>query len=387
MKPESSFNDSDRLHMSRALELAARGLHTTDPNPRVGCVIVHGERTVGEGWHEWAGEPHAEIRALRAAGSDAAGATAYVTLEPCNHQGRTPPCSQALIDAGLRRVVFAMQDPNPRVDGRGAERLRQAGIEVASGLLQEEAAELNLGFLRRIRGGLPWVRLKLAMSLDGRTALASGASQWITSEPARLDVQQWRARSSAVLTGIGTVLADDPRLDVRLPGERLRQPMRVVLDGSLRTPPRARLFEGTGSVWIFTRVMDGARRAALEGRGARIEHLEGNEGTQRGDASSGRFRLEQVLARLAQAEVNEVLVEAGATLAGELLRLNLVDELLLYVAPVLLGHRARPLVALPEPASLASGMRFDLIESRSIGPDLRLRLRPAAAATGETALK
>jgi len=375
MKPASSFSDRDRLHMSRALELAARGLHTTDPNPRVGCVIVQGERTVGEGWHEWAGEPHAEILALRAAGSAAAGGTAYVTLEPCSHQGRTPPCAQALIDAGLRRVVFALQDPNPRVDGRGAERLRQAGIEVASGLMQDEAAELNPGFLRRMRGGPPWVRLKLAMSLDGRTALESGASQWITSEPARADVQHWRARSSAVLTGIGTVLADDPRLDVRLPTVRERQPLRVVLDSSLRTPPRARLFEGTGSVWIFTRATDSGRRAALEARGARIEQLE--ENVPGGAASAERFRLEQVFARLAQAEVNEVLVEAGATLAGELLRLELVDELLLYVAPVLLGHRARPLVALPEPASLSSGLRFDLIESRSIGPDLRLRLRPS----------
>ncbi|MGH8260212.1 MAG: bifunctional diaminohydroxyphosphoribosylaminopyrimidine deaminase/5-amino-6-(5-phosphoribosylamino)uracil reductase RibD, partial [Steroidobacteraceae bacterium] len=230
MSAGRSFSDADRLAMRRALELAARGLATTHPNPRVGCVLIRGDRTLGEGWHEWAGEAHAEVMALRAAGSDTEGATAYVTLEPCSHHGRTPPCVDALIAARVARVVFAQRDPDPRVDGRGAERLRAAGVEVESGLMEEDAAELNVGYIKRITVGRPWVRVKLAMSLDGRTALANGASQWITGETAREDVQRWRARSSAVIAGIGTILADDPRLDVRLPAARPRPPARIVLD-------------------------------------------------------------------------------------------------------------------------------------------------------------
>src|SRR5579864_3195441 len=230
--------DDDSRFMRHALELALRGLNTTDPNPRVGCVIVRQGQIVGEGWHERAGEPHAEVNALRAAGSRAAGATAYVTLEPCSHHGRTPPCVDALIAARVARVIFALEDPNPRVSGRGAEALRRAGVLVEAGLLAAQAAELNPGFLKRMRTGRPWVRVKLAMSLDSRTALANGASQWITGPPARLDVHQWRARSSAIMTGIGTVLADDPRLDVRLPapaeGRARLQPLRVVLDTRLK---------------------------------------------------------------------------------------------------------------------------------------------------------
>jgi diaminohydroxyphosphoribosylaminopyrimidine deaminase / 5-amino-6-(5-phosphoribosylamino)uracil reductase len=360
------FSERDVNAMRRALELAARGLSTTHPNPRVGCVIVKADRTVGEGWHEWPGEPHAEIMALRAAGAGAAGATAYVTLEPCAHFGRTPPCAEALIEARLARVVFALEDPNPRVQGRGAERLLQAGIEVESGLLQQDAAELNAGFIKRMRDGRPWVRVKLAMSLDGRTALANGASQWITGEAARSDVQHFRARSSALLTGVGTVLADNPRLDVRLETGRARQPLRVVLDSGLRTPPDARLFESAGEVWIFTASEDAARRAALEARGARIERFD-----------RAPLDLRRVLARLADAEVNELHVEAGATLAGELVRLQLADELLVYVAPVLLGPQARPLLELPPLEELARAPRFELIESRAIGADLRMRLRTA----------
>jgi len=367
------FTERDRGAMRRALELAARGLNTTHPNPRVGCVILQGERTVGEGWHEWPGEPHAEIMALRAAGAQAAGATAYVTLEPCCHFGRTPPCVEALIAARVRRVVFALEDPNPRVKGRGAERLRGAAIEAQSGLLAEEASELNAGFIKRMGQGRPWVRVKLAMSLDGRTALASGSSRWITSEPARADVQLWRARSSALLTGIGTLLADDPRLNVRIASSRPRQPLRIVLDADLRTPPGARLFtSGGGEVWIFTRSSDAARRAALEARGARVEQLR-EERESAPDAS--RLDLRRILARLAEAEVNELHVEAGATLAGELIRAGLVDELLLYVAPILLGPQARPLVELPPLADLQAAPRFALLESRQIGADLRLRLR------------
>ncbi len=369
---DARFSERDRLAMRRALELAERGLTTTHPNPRVGCVLMKEARTVGEGWHQWAGEPHAEVVALRAAGAEASGATAYVTLEPCSHQGRTPPCVEALIAAGVRRVVFAIQDPNPRVNGRGAERLRSAGIEVESGLMRGEAAELNAGFIKRMAEGRPWMRVKLAMSLDGRTALASGASQWITGEAAREDVQRWRARSSAILTGIGTVLADDPRLDVRLPAARPRPPLRVVLDSALRTPPGARLFASPGEVWIFTTAAaDPARRAALEARGARVVALAPGAGSM-------RLALHQVLARLGEAQMNEVHVEAGPTLAGELIRAGLVDELMIYAAPVLLGPQARPLAELPRLEALAEAPRFEIVESAAVGTDLRIRLRPRA---------
>jgi diaminohydroxyphosphoribosylaminopyrimidine deaminase / 5-amino-6-(5-phosphoribosylamino)uracil reductase len=389
------FSDDDRRAMARALELAARGLNTTHPNPRVGCVISRGGRIIGEGWHERAGEAHAEVVALRAVRDGAAGATAYVTLEPCSHHGRTPPCADALIEAGVSRVVFAMQDPDPRVSGRGAERLRRAGIRVESGLYQREAAELNAGYVLRMTAGRPWVRVKLAASLDGRTALASGASRWITGEEARADVQHWRARSSAVLTGIGTVLADDPRLDVRLPGEGLRQPIRVVLDSGLRTPPGARLFSVSGEVWIFTSSQDAERRRALEARGARVERIEriARRAEHTGQRAEQAKRLERadraavcdgddqldlraVMKALADAQINEVHVEAGATLAGELIHERLVDEVLLYMAPVLLGPQARPLVDLPMLEDLSMASRFDLIETQQIGADLRIRLRP-----------
>jgi diaminohydroxyphosphoribosylaminopyrimidine deaminase / 5-amino-6-(5-phosphoribosylamino)uracil reductase len=358
----TTFDDPDRSHMARALELAAKGLASTHPNPRVGCVFVRDGEVVAEGWHERAGGPHAEAVALAGATGSVAGATAYVTLEPCNHHGRTPPCSEALIKAGVVRVVYAVGDPNPLVNGRGARRLREAGVQVQSGLLQAEATDLNAGFIKRMQHGVPLVRLKLAMSLDGRTALSDGRSQWITGEAARADVQYWRARSSAVLTGIGTVLADDPRLSVRPGGAGARQPLRVILDSGLRTPPGARVFEGAAAqgVWIFTTSTDPERVAALAARGARIEQATG---------------LAQVLEKLGKAGINELLVEAGATLAGALLQQQCVDELLLYVAPVVLGDRARGLLHLPEPQSLPQARRFAMIESVAIGADLRLRLR------------
>ncbi|HVP32898.1 MAG TPA: bifunctional diaminohydroxyphosphoribosylaminopyrimidine deaminase/5-amino-6-(5-phosphoribosylamino)uracil reductase RibD [Steroidobacteraceae bacterium] len=373
------FSDFDRVAMQRALELAARGLDTTHPNPRVGCVIARSGRVVGEGWHARAGEPHAEVLALAACGTQAAGATAYVTLEPCSHHGRTPPCVEALIAARVARVVYAMADPNPQVDGRGAERLAAAGLTVEGGLLAAEAAELNQGFVKRMRTGRPWVRVKLAMSLDGRTALANGASRWISGAAAREDVQRWRARSSAVLTGVGTVLADDPRLDVRLPaeagGER-RQPLRVVLDGALRTPPAARLFTVPGEVLIITGLAASdpdwePRCAALAARGARIETL---------PEAATQLPLPAVLERLGELEMNELQVEAGPTLAGELIRQALADELLLYVAPKLLGPAARPLLALPELAAIEAAPAFLIAEVARIGDDLRLRLTPRAAA-------
>lgn len=369
--------EDDRRAMRRALELAERGLETTHPNPRVGCVIMQGERIIGEGWHARAGEAHAEVVALRAAyatgGADAAvGTTAYVTLEPCSHHGRTAPCVDALIDARVARVVFAMQDPDPRVSGRGAERLRRAGIEVRSGLMEQEACELNAGYIRRTTLRRPWVRVKLAQSLDGRTALASGASRWITGEAARRDVQRWRARSSAVLTGVGTVLADDPRLDVRPAGAGVRQPARIVLDSDLRTPPAARLFAGSGVVWIFTTCEDPQRRRALEASGARVERVARAPEARLG----GGLDLQAVLERLAAAEINELHVEAGATLAGGFVRERLVDELLLYVAPVLLGPEARALVDLPTLGDLRGAPRWNIVETQRIGADLRIRLRP-----------
>lgn len=377
------FTDFDRTAMQRALELAARGLATTHPNPRVGCVIARNGRVIAEGWHARAGESHAEVTALGAAGGQAAGATVYVTLEPCSHHGRTPPCVEALIAARVARVVYAVGDPNPRVDGRGGERLKAAGVAVEAGLLAPEAEALNAGFLKRMRTGRPWVRVKLAASLDGRTALANGASRWITSEAAREDVQHWRARSSAILTGTGTVLADDPRLDVRLPaeagGER-HQPLRVVLDSSLRTPPEARLFTAPGEVLIVTALPADDPRweprcAALAARGARIETL---------PAVGGRVPLPAVLDRLGELETNELQVEAGPTLAGELLRQGLADELLLYVAPKLLGPSARPLLAFPELTELDAAPAFAIAELARVGDDLRLRLRPRVAGGTET---
>src|SRR6185312_9921092 len=309
------FSDFDRFAMQRALTLGARGLETADPNPRVGCVIAQRGRVIAEGWHERAGEAHAEVAALRAAGEQAAGAAVYVTLEPCSHHGRTPPCVDALREARVARVVYAADDPNPLVNGQGAQALRAAGITVEAGLLEAEARELNVGFFKRMQLGTPFVRLKLAMSLDGRTALANGVSQWISGEAARADVQRWRARSSAILTGIGTILADDPLL-------------------SVRAAPKAQLFAGGGEVLILTAPAspDDVRAATLSARGARVEAL---------PASGARLDLAAVLARLGELEANEVLVEAGATLAGEFIALGLVDELLLYMAPRLLGPDAR----------------------------------------------
>jgi len=375
------FSDFDRSAMQRALELAARGLATTHPNPRVGCVIARGGRVVGEGWHVRAGEPHAEVVALAAAGAQAAGATAYVTLEPCSHQGRTPPCVDALLAARIARVVYCVADPNPLVDGRGAARLEGAGVAVEAGLLADEATELNVGFIKRMRTGRPWVRVKLAMSLDGRTALANGASRWVSGEAARADVQRWRARSAAILTGVGTVLADDPRLDVResASGQGAGQPLRVVLDSALRTPPAARILAPPGETLIITAVAAGEPRweplcAALAARGARIETL---------PATGARVPLPAVLDRLGELELNELQVEAGPTLAGELLRQELCDELLLYVAPKLFGPAARPLLVLPEPATPAAAPALTIAEVVPMGDDLRLRLRPRAAGLGQ----
>ena len=368
----------ERQAMARALALAALGRRSTQPNPRVGCVIAQGERIVGEGWHQRAGEPHAEVFALRQAGAAARGATAFVTLEPCNHHGRTPPCSEALIAAGVARVIYACGDPNPRVDGSGAARLRAAGVEVATGLLAAEGEELNLGFFSRMRRGRPWLRLKMAASLDGRTALAGGESRWITSREAREDVHAWRAESAAVLSSSATVLADDPELTARpvpaadadLP---LRRPLRVILDSHARVPSTARLFAAPGDIVRLVgpaaRTLSGAPAAATGERAAhRIERIATD--------ADGRLSLPAVLAWLGGEGINEVWTEAGPTLAGALLTAGLVDELVVYLAPRLLGPDARPLAHLPALTRLADAAPWRVQDMRPIGPDIRIMLRP-----------
>lgn len=351
--------------MARALRLAARGLFTTQPNPRVGCVIARGEAVLGEGWHQRAGGPHAEVHALRAAGESARGATAYVTLEPCGLHGRTPPCADALIAAGVARVVIACEDAFQR-EGGAVERMRAAGIEVASGLMRDSARELNVGFFSRVERGRPFLRLKLAASLDGRIALANGESKWITGEAARADVQRWRARSSAILTASGTALADDPRLTVRLPATDFVPPLRVLLDRQLRLPATAQLLsDGAAPTLVFhaegiAAPADCAPKVQHHGVAVREDGLD----------------LDAVLAELAKRGVNELLVECGPRLAGALVRGGRVDELLLYQAPLLLGGDSRPMLDALGLEKLAERPDFTLLDSRRLGRDLRLRLRP-----------
>ena len=375
--PTPTTDDSDRAHMARAIRLAERGRYTTDPNPRVGCVLVRDGQIVGEGWHRRAGEPHAEPLALAQAGERARGATVYVTLEPCSHHGRTPPCAEALIAARVARVVCAMVDPNPSVAGRGIEWLRQAGIAVEVGCLESEARALNPGFVKRHEQGRPYVRCKLAASLDGRTALATGESKWITSEAARRDVQRWRAASSAIVTGLGTVLGDDPSLNVRLsaaelpgmdPDEPVRQPWRVVVDSYWRTPPDARLLQRPGRTLIAgIGSRDTAAAAALEMAGAELIRL---------PESAGRVDLTALMAELARLGVNDVLLEAGSTLSGAAVRAGLVDEILLYQAPCLMGQAAKGLFDLPGIDTMADRVTLEILELRRVGVDLRLRARP-----------
>lgn len=364
----SGFSASDHEMMARALRLAERGAYTTKPNPMVGCVIARGGEVVGEGWHRRQGEPHAEVLALEAAGEGARGATAYVTLEPCAHAGHTGPCADALVAAGVSRVVAAMRDPFPQVDGKGFERLQAAGIETASGLMEAQARELNVGFISRIERGRPWVRVKLAMSLDGRTALASGESKWITGEAARLDVHRWRARAGAILAGAGTILTDDPQLTVRLGDDTpFVPPVRVVLDPGLATIARGRVREGDAPTLYLHAPDVKPPRDMTAPRAAVPIH-------------NGLLDLRAVLQVLVERGVNEVHVETGATLAGALLSAGLVDELLLYVAPVLLGDNARPLFGGLKIEDMAHRYCLRAAETRKIGDDLRIRLRPAPPA-------
>lgn len=363
----------DYRSMARALRLARRGLYTAHPNPRVGCVLVKDGSIIGEGYHARAGEPHAEINALRDAGDAARGATAYVTLEPCSHHGRTPPCAPALIEAGITRVVAAMQDPSSQVAGRGLSALTSAGIKTDCGLLKTEAERLNCGFVSRMRYRRPWVRVKLAMSLDGRTALASGESRWITAEPARRDVQYWRARSSAIMTGSGTLRADDPALTVRLRAHELAssepvlQPIRIVLSTNFDIDPYAKIFNGPGLCIVFS-------ACAASGEPDHFARSQVQVITvARRDA---RLDLSEVMRALAACEVNEVQVEAGSTLCGALLQEGLVDEMIIYMAPALMGDDARGLFHLPEIRHMADRCALHIEEVRMVGGDLRILAMP-----------
>jgi diaminohydroxyphosphoribosylaminopyrimidine deaminase/5-amino-6-(5-phosphoribosylamino)uracil reductase len=363
----------DRRHMATALQLAQQGRYTTDPNPCVGCVLVNNQAVVGTGYHHHAGAPHAEALALAEAGNRAQGATAYVTLEPCCHQGRTPPCTQALIAAGIQRVVVAMQDPNPQVAGKGLAALQASGILTEVGILEAEARALNPGFIQRMTRNKPYVRLKLAMSLDGRTAMASGESQWITGEAARTEVQQLRATSSAILTGIGTVQADDPALNVRLTdiptlNGTNRQPLRIVLDSQARLATTAKMLRLPGKTLVVTGSnIPAATQQALESAGAEILPL---------TLHNQRIPLTTLIQTLAQRELNNILIECGATLAGAALQANIVDELIVYLAPCILGDQARGLVKLPGVHRLAERLSYKLIETQPVGEDIRLIFRP-----------
>ena len=347
--------------MAQAMQLAQKGIYTTDPNPHVGCVLVKNGAIIAEGWTQRAGFAHAEIDALSKT-HDAQGATVYVSLEPCSHQGRTGPCCDALIAAGVSRVVVAMQDPNPLVAGRGLQKMREAGIEVVCGVLQQDAEQLNRGFIKRMTHGLPWIVSKMAASLDGRTAMASGESQWITSSHSLADVHKFRAASSAILTGIGTVLADDPQLNARVDFD-IEQPVKVVLDSNLRMPLTAKLLQNSAETWIFTSCDDVLKQQRLQNLGCKILWV---------DAVNGGLALPQVFKLLAEHQINTVWVEAGAVLNGALLSSDLVDEWLIYMAPCVLGDEARGLFHLPGLERMVDKIQLQLLNVRQLGPDLRL---------------
>ena len=366
---------SDYQHMSRALQLARRGLYSTDPNPRVGCVIVKDDVVLSEGWHQKAGQAHAEIEALKNAkgnnlSENLSGATCYVTLEPCAHHGRTPPCTESLINAGIKKVIAATIDPNPLVAGKGLRQLKEAGIETASGLMEAQAGELNPGFRMRMQQGRPFVRCKLAMSLDGKTALSNGESKWISSSESRMDVQKLRARSSAIMTGIGTVIADDPSMNVRLSessewAKNGRQPLRVILDSDLEISPEANILNVTGKAIIFHQSDNKDRIEKLENKGAEIITVEG---------ARGSIFLKLVLNYLAtEKEINEILLETGSTLAGEMLQAGFIDELIIYIAPALLGQDGKGLFQLPVLDNMSDRISLYFSDIRSIGKDIRIK--------------
>lgn len=366
--PDAQFNASDHQFMARALQLAKRGVTTTHPNPRVGCIIVKNNEIIAEGWHEKAGQAHAETVALKQAGKNARGATAYVTLEPCSHFGRTPPCADTLVESGVSEVIIAMQDPNPLVAGKGITKLSGAGIRVSCGLLQEQAMELNRGFIKRMTSGLPWVTVKLAASLDGRTAMQSGESQWITGPYARADVQALRSASSAILTGSGTVLADDPSLTVRLEGTT-RQPLRVVLDSNLSIPDSAKILNDGLPLLIATATDENDDRyQQIQNQGIDIRSF---------PASTNRVDTRSLLKCLAQDYTcNEVMVEAGSVVCGSLLANKLVDEIVLYLAPLVMGSSAKGLFDLPGLDTMAQKIHMSVKDVRAIGQDWRFTVQP-----------
>jgi diaminohydroxyphosphoribosylaminopyrimidine deaminase/5-amino-6-(5-phosphoribosylamino)uracil reductase len=364
------FTVADHTYMTLALRLAAQGLTTTQPNPRVGCVIVKHQQIIGQGAHLKAGEAHAEVYALREAGDNAKDAEAYVTLEPCSHHGRTPPCVDALISAGVKRVVVAMQDPNPLVAGKGIQRMQAQGVQVEVGLMEAEAKALNLGFIARMTRNLPYVRSKIAASLDGKTALNNGKSQWITGEPARVDVQHWRAQSCAIITGIGTVLADNPSMTVRL-ADATRQPLRVIVDSHLQTPVDCNMLDATTLLTspVLIAYANGANNnaAALSTAGAELLHLP--------DANN-RVDLTALLQNLAQRGMNEVLLEAGQGLNGAFLQANLMDEFIFYYAPKLMGGDANAMFAMPVLTEMHQAIDLKILDVRQVGADIRVRAKP-----------
>jgi diaminohydroxyphosphoribosylaminopyrimidine deaminase/5-amino-6-(5-phosphoribosylamino)uracil reductase len=366
-----AFSAADHAFMAQALRRAEEGLYTARPNPRVGCVVVKDGNIIGEGFHLQAGGPHAEIHALQKAGISARGSTVYVTLEPCSHFGRTPPCADALIDAGVQRVIIAMSDPNPQVAGAGIERLRAAGIEVSSGLLEAEAEALNPGFIKRMKTGRPWLRVKLAMSLDGRTAMASGESQWITGEAARADVQDLRARSCAILTGVGTVREDNPSLNVRLSADKLEyaaafvQPLRVIVSSKAELPSSSKIFDIDGNILILGGI-------SLES----FAFERANSEYQKVASNVAGLELTAVMNELGRRGINECHVEAGATLSGALLEAGLVDEIIIYMAPHIMGDQARGLFHLPALHTMAQRISMRISDIRAIGDDWRITAKP-----------
>ncbi len=361
------FSEQDYTYMAKAIQLASTPIFSPHPNPRVGCVIVKADRVIGQGFHAYSGGPHAEVNALNNATDSVKGATVYVTLEPCSHHGKTPPCADALINADVKRVVIAMLDPNPVVSGNGVARLKEAGIEVVSGLLLQQSEQLNRGFIKRMKVGMPWVRTKIAMSIDGRTAMANGESQWITGSEARHDVQRLRAQSDAILTGTGTVLADNPRMNVRDIEDctgKFRQPLRIVIDGQLKSDAKAAIFNQSGESWIATLSDVGAQQfpdnVIVKSYSEKSEHVD----------------LTEVLTDLAANEINEVHVEAGAVLNGVLLAENLIDELVVYMAPTIMGDMARGLFHLPQLNEMKDRLYFTTTDVRCVGNDIRLSFKP-----------
>lgn len=361
---QSIFSSADYAFMAEAIRLAEKGLYTTSPNPRVGCVIVKNHQIIGRGWHEKAGQPHAEINALKQAIHEVKGSTVYVTLEPCCHYGRTPPCTNALINAGIAKLIIAMQDPNPLVAGKGIQQLRAAGIEVQHGLLEAQANQLNIGFVSRMTRQRPWITVKIASSLDGKIALANGDSQWITGEAARTDVHRLRARSCAILTGINTVKQDDPELSVRYI-QTTRQPLRVILDNRLEITPNAKALQKAG-VLIFTTLQDSGKVQSLTEKGAQVIVL---------PSPTGKLDLVEVMSKLAEFELNEILVEAGSTLNGALIESRLVDEIIIYCAPILLGNSSQSMLNLPELTSLSQKWKLEITAISKVGCDIKITAR------------